>query len=175
MSNFNWAFWKGLVPIEESILADLGRVLRVFFYPLGSLEGGWTHGADGWKYSVSTITGLIAKEDVVATMAELGLTSRTIGLSGAGAYSFAVYNLFTLPCFAAIGAAYGEQKGKEFWKTMAWWFFMSYGAALVVYWIGALLEATLVVGLIVIALIIALIICAGIIVSKRTKAAQLEA
>ena len=171
LSNFGWGFWNGMVDIEESMLADVGRLLRYFFYPLGALEGGWTNGVDGWKYSVSVITGLIAKEDVVATMAELGLTETTIALSGAGAYSFAVYNLFTIPCFAAIGAAYGEQKGKEFWKTMAFWFFVSYLVALIVYWLGSLLSIALYAGLIVLAVIIALIIVIGIIVSKRQRKA----
>lgn len=171
LSNFGWSFWNGMVDIEESILADLGRLLRYFFYPLGALEGGWTSGADGWKYSVSVITGLIAKEDVVATMAELGLNAKTIALNGAGAYSFAVYNLFTIPCFAAIGAAYGEQKGKEFWKTMAFWFVISYGVALLIYWLGTLFLTALWAGLLVLAVLIIVIIFVGIIVSRRQKKA----
>ena len=171
LSNFGWAFWQGIVPIEDSILASLGRVLRFFFYPLGCLEGGWTHGEDGWKYVVSTLTGLIAKEDVVATMAELGLTEATINLSIAGVYSFAVYNLFTLPCFAAIGAAHGEQKGKEFWLTLLWWFAMSYGVALVVYWLGTLFSVAWWGGLLVLLALGGVITYAGIVVSKRHKVA----
>ena len=171
LSNFGWAFWNGLVPIEESILADLGRGLRFFFFPLGCLEGGWTHGEDGWKYAVSTITGLIAKEDVVATMAELGLEEGTIALSIAGVYSFAIYNLFTLPCFAAIGAAHGEQKGKEFWLTLLWWFAMSYGAALLVYWVGSLYAAAWWGGLLVTLVLAGAVTAAGIAVSRRHKLA----
>ncbi|MBP5574814.1 MAG: ferrous iron transporter B [Bacilli bacterium] len=171
LSNFGWAFWNGLVPIEESILADLGRGLRFFFFPLGCLEGGWTHGEDGWKYAVSTITGLIAKEDVVATMAELGLEEGTIALSIAGVYSFAIYNLFTLPCFAAIGAAHGEQKGKEFWLTLLWWFAMSYGAALLVYWVGSLYVAAWWGGLLVTLALAGVVTAAGIVVSRRHKLA----
>ena len=170
LSNFGWAFWDGMVDIEESILADLGRGLRYFFYPLGCLEGGWTHGEDGWKYVVSTITGLIAKEDVVATMAELGLEEGTIALSLAGVYSFAVYNLFTLPCFAAIGAAHGEQKGKEFWLTLLWWFAMSYGFALVIYWVGSLFAVAWWGGLLVVLALAGCVTGAGIVVSKRHKA-----
>ena len=174
LSNFGWAFWNGLVDIEDSILADLGRGLRYFFYPLGCLEGGWTYGEDGWKYVVSTLTGLIAKEDVVATMAELGLEEGTIALSLAGVYSFAVYNLFTLPCFAAIGAAHGEQKGKEFWLTLLWWFVMSYGFALLVYWVGSLYAAAWWGGLLVTLALAGAITGAGIIVSKRHKLALEE-
>ena len=174
LSNFGWAFWNGLVDIEDSILADLGRGLRYFFYPLGCLEGGWTHGSDGWKYVVSTITGLIAKEDVVATMAELGLEEGTIALSLAGVYSFAVYNLFTLPCFAAIGAAHGEQKGKEFWLTMLWWFAMSYGFALVVYWLGTLFSVAWWAGLLVLLAIAGCVVGSGFVVSRRHKLALAE-
>ena len=169
LSNFGWAFWNGLVPIEESILADLGRGLRFFFFPLGCLEGGWTHGEDGWKYAVSTITGLIAKEDVVATMAELGLEEGTIALSIAGVYSLAIYNLFTLPCFAAIGAAHGEQKGKEFWLTLLWWFAMSYGAALLVYWVSSLYTVAWWGGLLVTLALAGAVTGAGIVVSRRHK------
>lgn len=46
-----------MVEIEDSMLADLGRLLKYVFYPLG-----WAMGADGWKYSVASITGLIAKK-----------------------------------------------------------------------------------------------------------------
>ena len=157
--------------IDGSILAYLGRGLRYFFYPLGCLEGGWTNNVDGWKYVVSTLTGLIAKEDVVATMAELGLDEGTVGLSLAGVYSFAVYNLFTIPCFAAIGAASGEQKGKEFWLTMLWWFAMSYGFALVVYWVGSLYAVAWWGGLLVTLALAGAVVGAGIVVSRRHKAA----
>ena len=157
--------------IDGSILAYLGRGLRYFFYPLGPLAGGWTNNTDGWKYVVSTLTGLIAKEDVVATMAELGLEEGTIGLSLAGAYSFAVYNLFTIPCFAAIGATHGEQKGKEFWLTLLWWFAMSYGFAMLVYWVGALYEVAWWGGLLVTLALAGAVTGAGIVVSRRHKLA----
>ena len=156
--------------IDRSILAYLGRGLSYFYYPLG-----WWHMADGyafdetWKYSVSTITGLIAKEDVVATMAELELVEETINLSTAATYSFAVYNLFTLPCFAAIGAAYGEQNKKEFAITLAWWFVMSYAAAALIFWMGYLFETIWYVGLIVLLVLIAIIVLVGLYVSKKHK------
>ena len=161
--------------IDGSILAYLGRGLRYFFYPLGCLNGGWTNNVDGWKYVVSTITGLIAKEDVVATMAELGLNEDTVALSLAGVYSFAVYNLFTLPCFAAIGAAHGEQKGTEFWLTLLWWFAMSYGFALVVYWLGSLFGIAIWAGILVLLALVGLVVSCGIVVSNRHKRALANA
>ncbi len=157
--------------MEWSILGTLGQGLRYFFYPLGCLKGGWTYGADGWKYCVATITGLIAKEDVVATMAVLGLEEGTIALDAAGAYSFAAYNLFTIPCFAAIGAAHGELKGKHFWLTLLWWFAMSYVVALLIYWIGAAYVFAWWLGLIATLVVVGAIVGCGIVVSKRQKEA----
>ena len=155
--------------IDLSILSYLGRGLRYFYYPLGCLPGGWTYGEDGWKYTVSTITGLIAKEQVVDTMAVLGLEEGTLSLSAAGVYSFAIYNLFTVPCFAAIGAAYGEQNRKQFWLTMLFWFAISYGTALVFYWLISLYEVAWWGGLLVTLALIGGIVFAGIYVTKLNK------
>lgn len=161
--------------IDNSILSYLGRGLNYFYYPIAPLEGGWTHIEEGWKYTVSTITGLIAKEDVVATMAELGLEEGSIFLSVEGVYSFALYNLFTLPCFAAIGAAHGEQKGKEFWLTLLWWFAMSYGAAFVCYWIMHFCRTIPGLGYPLLVVLIGLVVATGFVVSKRHKRAQMAA
>ena len=174
LKSFNWNLSRGILleydPVNEeyitlvdqSILADLGRGLAYFYYPLGFAQG-----ADGWKYSVATLTGLVAKEDVVATLSQLFYTSEeevagSIALNAGQVYSFAFYNLFTIPCFAAIGAAFGEQSRKEFWKTMAWWFFMSYGVAL---WAGIL---TLVI-------VVGLIVAAGFYVARKHRLAALAA
>ena len=102
-------------------------------------------------------------------MGELGLDETSIVLNAAGVYSFALYNLFTFPCFAAIGAAYGEQKGKEFWLTIAWWLAMSYGAALVVYWVGALYIVAIWAGILVTLVLIGLVVGAGVLVTIRQK------
>ena len=122
-----------------------------------------------WKYSVASLTGLVAKEDVVGTLASLGLVEDTIALDAAGVYAFAAFNLFTLPCFSAIAAAKGEQKGKEFVITMAFWFLLSYGTSLSIYWIGELFEFAWWFGLIVTLVLIGAVVGAGILVSKRNK------
>lgn len=180
LSNFNWNLSLGMVAIEESILADLGRVFNYFFYPIAPLEGGWTYApawgvGDGWKYSVSTLTGLIAKEDVVATMAELGLEEGTIALQVEGVYSFALYNLFTIPCFAAIGATHGEQKGKEFWLTILWWFAMSYGAATLCYWLMHFCRTLPALGYPLLVVLVGGVVAAGFVVARRHKKALLAA
>lgn len=177
LSNFRWAFWQGLCDIQDSMLADIGRVLAYFFFPLG-----FSQNADyGWMYSVATVTGLVAKEDVVATMASLfgmaegldeaGVGSALVGLNAPAVWSFAFYNLFTIPCFAAIATAHGEQSRKEFWITMAWWFGMSYGAALLIYWVGMLYVVAWWAGLLVTLALIGVVVGAGFVVAKRNKLA----
>ena len=189
LSSFNWNLGRGILIewdpvaeewvrlIDQSILADLGRVLTYFYYPIAPLQGGWANvvgwgEGEGWKYSVSTITGLIAKEDVVATMQVLGLEEGTIGLTVEGVYSFALYNLFTIPCFAAIGAAHGEQKGKEFWLTLLWWFLMSYGAAFVCYWVMHFCRTLPALGYPLLAVLVGGVVIAGFVVSNRHKKAN---
>ena len=166
LSNFSWAFWNGMVDdIELSILASLGKIVKYLFYPLG-----WAIGDDGWKYTAATFTGLIAKEDVVGTMAQLGLIEGTINLSNAAIYSFAAYNLFTLPCFAAVSTAKSESSKKGFLVTIAWWLGLSYVVSAIIYWLGALIEATLWLGLLAIVVIISLVVVLGMYVSKKKKA-----
>lgn len=166
LQSFGWDFWNGMVDIEDSIMASLGRVLQYVFYPLG-----WSWGEEGWKYTVAAITGLIAKEDVVATLATLGLTEGTMHLSNAAIYAFAAYNLFTMPCFAAVATAKGESSKKGFWVTLAWWLGGSYVVSAIIFWLGTLCEVLLPVGIIVIVLLIAAIICGGIYLAKRRKKA----
>lgn len=170
LMSFNWNLSLGMVDINDSILADLGRGLSYFYYPLG-----WSQGPEGYKYTVCTLTGLIAKELVGTNMELLGIVTP---LSMSALYAFAAYNLFTIPCFAAIGAAYGEQKRKEFWLTVLWWFAMSYGVSLLINAVGLTYEAALWGGILLTFAIVALIVAAAIIVARRQKRAnrvQLEA
>ena len=175
LSNFGWAFWNGLVDIQESMLADIGRVFGYIFWPLGFSQ----NAEYGWMYSVASVTGLVAKEDVVGTLATLfgmadGLAeaevgANLVGITAPAVWSYAFFNLFTIPCFAAVATAHGEQKGKEFWLTIAWWFGISYGTSLVIYWVGALYEVAWWGGMLVTLAIIACIVAAGIIVTRRNK------
>ncbi len=178
LSNFGWAFWQGLVDIQNSMLADIGRVLGYFFYPLGFSQ----NAEYGWMYSVATVTGLVAKEDVVGTLgslfgmaediSEAEVGAGLLGLNAPAVWSFAVYNLFTIPCFAAISAAHGEQSRKEFWLTMLWWFAMSYVAAAVVYWLGMSYTVHVALGISLTVVLVGIVIASGIVVSKRHNAAN---
>lgn len=165
LSNFKWAFWTGMVDdISESILADLGRVLQYVFYPCG-----WSIGQEGWKYTVASITGLIAKEDVVGTMSTLGLTEDTIALSNAAIYAFAAYNLFTLPCFAAVATAKGESTKKGFLVTMAWWLGASYVLSMAIFWIGRLFEIGWYFGFLILIILVVAMVFLGRYVAKKRK------
>lgn len=168
LKSFRWNFWSGMLSEEEigeSILASLGKVLQYVFYPCG-----WSMGADGWKYTVASITGLIAKEDVVTTMATLGLEEGTINLSNAAIYSFAAYNLFTFPCFAALATAKGESSKKGFLVTVLWWLCASYVISLVIYWIGVLFQLGWYFGLLaVVALVAVFVVLGKYVVKKRAS------
>ena len=174
LSSFGWAFWNGMVEeIDDSILASIGKVFSYFFYPLG-----WSQGSEGWKFSVATITGLIAKEDVVATMAQLGLCDEAgetilFAMSNAKIYSFAAYNLFTFPCFAAIATAKSESSKKAFPITLVFWFFGSYVISLFVFLIGLTFEAAWWIGLLVVLAIISLFVLSLLYISKKRKNAVL--
>lgn len=118
--SFNWKFEYG-VAIEDSILAWFGNTFSWIFYPI--------LGTNSWAAAVSAIQGLVAKEQVVSSMAVIaGLAegaSETAIFSGSGifsfftpvsAYAFMVFNLFSAPCFGAIGAMH-----KEFGKAKLTW------------------------------------------------------
>jgi ferrous iron transport protein B len=121
--SFSWNMTYGVDP-EDSILAFLGNLFAWIFYPM---LGSWS-----WAATVSAIQGLVAKEQVVASMAIIAGYSETTeeGLlifrsgafsffTAASAYAFMVFNLFSAPCFGAIGAM-REELGttKRMWKAV---------------------------------------------------------
>ena len=121
--SFSWSLVYG-VDVNDSILASLGKVFAYVFYPmLGTLN---------WGASVSAIQGLIAKEQVVASMAIIAGYSESSSegmlifgsqafsfFTGASAYAFMVFNLFSAPCFGAIGAMRQELgTTKRMWKAV---------------------------------------------------------
>jgi ferrous iron transport protein B len=137
---------------NQSMLAFVGKALAWIFYPLG-----WA-GDMAWKATVATVTGLIAKEEVVMTFGTLynyagelseagdeiwGLVAADFG--PVRAYSFMVFNLLCAPCFAAIGAIKREMgSAKWTWITVGYMCGFAYATALCVYQIVGLItgEAT---------------------------------
>lgn len=135
LSNFDFAFWNGMVDnIEYSMLGRIGNVIKYLFYPLG-----FAMGADGWKFVVASLTGLLAKEEVVATLevlsGGLGLEALLGGMTVASAYSFMLFNLLAVPCMAMVAAVYGEiGSGKRTWGAIGFWLLTAYVVSMVTYW-----------------------------------------
>lgn len=140
LSSFGWNL--RMVDIEDSILASIGRVIAPIFAPLGWGE---------WKAAVASITGLIAKENVVGTfgilygfaeVAEDGAevwTNLQAAFTPLTAYAFLVFNLLCAPCFAAIGAAKTEfRSGKWTLFAVGYQCLFAYVVALIIYQFGSL-------------------------------------
>lgn len=160
--------------INNSFIGYIGMGLKYIFYPCG-----WAINNDGWKFAAASITGLVAKEDVVGTMAVLfnggaedTLAGSITSLSAAGIYSFAVFNLLTFPCMAAISTARAEQTKKEFLKTLAFWFGVSYVTSALVYWIGTLYEVAVWGGILVTLALVCAIVVTAIFIVRANKKAQ---
>ena len=122
LSSFN--FQLQMVDTGDSILAAIGRVIAPVFAPLG-----WGH----WEAAVGTISGLVAKENLVAIM---GIAA-AFGGSSLAAYSFLVFNLLCAPCFAAIGAIHREMgSAKWTWIAIGYQCIFAYIVSLIIYQLG---------------------------------------
>ncbi len=123
--------------LSDGFLANLGSLIAPVFIPLG-----W----GDWKSAVASITGLIAKENVVGTFgvlygfAEVSEEGTQIwgtladSMSAAAAYSFLIFNLLCAPCFAAIGAIKREMNNaKWFWFAIGYQTGLAYLVAMCVY------------------------------------------
>lgn len=174
MQSFNWQFQLVAEGAENtSILATVASPFAFILIPLG-------FGA--WQLAAAAITGFIAKENVVGTLAvvysitnfidveELALVSggseisQIMGLTSVAALAYLMFNLFTPPCFAAIGAMNSEMEDKKWlWGGIAFQFATGYTVSFLVYQIGTLittgsLGTAFVPGLIVVAVIVAILI-----------------
>ncbi|WP_295738457.1 ferrous iron transport protein B [uncultured Oscillibacter sp.] len=137
-------------PVEDnntSLLAAIGNAIAWIFYPLG-----WT-GDMAWKATVASFTGLIAKENVVGTMATLYHFAGEVSENGdeiwslvgadfgaITAYSFMIFNLLCAPCFAAMGAIKREMNNAK-WTAFAIGYMcvFAYVISLIVYQLGGLI------------------------------------
>ena len=149
MQTFNWQ----LQVVEEgmestSILATIASPIAVLLIPLG---------IGTWQLAAAAVTGFIAKENVVGTLAVVyGISNfidtdalelvggasevaATMGLTSAAALACLMFNLFTPPCFAAIGAMNSEMQDRKWlWGGIALQFGTGYTVAFLVYQIGTL-------------------------------------
>ncbi len=133
--------------LDQSILSKIGSAIAWIFIPLG-----WTQGGEGWKMAVSAVSGLIAKENVVATfgllfgfseVAEDGAEiwgNLAAVMTPVAAYGYLVFNLLCAPCFAAMGAIKREMNNaKWFWFAIGYQCGLAYVVALCIYQIGTLI------------------------------------
>ena len=149
LMSFGWESGSfGMVEeLNNSILASIGNAIAWIFAPLG-----WTQAGEGWKMAVAAITGLIAKENVVATFgmlygfAEVAEDGAEIWgnlaatMTPIAAYGFLVFNLLCAPCFAAMGAIKREMNNaKWFWFAIGYQCGLAYVVSLCIYQIGTLI------------------------------------
>lgn len=146
--------------ISESILHGLGQLIQPLFTPMGF---GSQIGQFGWVFAVAAITGLIAKENVIATFGVLAASliasgaltgdpsviigdedgiAATIsmieatGIGVPGLLAFIAFNMTTIPCFAAVATAKAETQKEKFRYTLLFWIASSFIIASLIYLIG---------------------------------------
>ena len=155
--------------LDKSILASIGGAIAWIFKPLG-----W----GTWQATVASITGLVAKENIVGTMGILygggdssvyaNLAQAFNGITG---YSFLVFNLLCAPCFAAIGAIKREMNNAKWtWFAIGYQCLFAYAIALVVNQIGGLFTGSVNVLGVIVAL--AIIVCIIYMLFKPYKEAE---
>ena len=134
--------------MDESILGGFGNLFAPLFAPLGF---GYNLSHFGWIFVVAAVTGLIAKENVIATFGTLaaciaggyiatedGILEvvtmiEATGIGIPGLISFIAFNMTTIPCFAAVASAKGELTSKKFKWTLVFWIVTSYIVSLMLY------------------------------------------
>ena len=135
------------IDVEDSLLATVGKKVSWIFYPM--------LGQNSWGATVSAVQGLVAKEQVISSMSVIaGLAEDTEegseifaseGIFGfytiASAYAFMVFNLFSAPCFGAIGAMKRELGGtKKMLKAVLFQTVLAWLLAVIVYQVGSRIE-----------------------------------
>ena len=135
-----------VAPMDDSILASVGNAVSFVFKPLGF---------GSWKPTVATVTGLVAKEEVVGTFGvlynyddseeELGEAGEQLwdrvaaDYTPMGAFAFMVFNLLCAPCFAAIGAIKREMNNAKWtWAAIGYMTVWAYVLGFIIYQVGGL-------------------------------------
>ena len=149
---------------NSSLLAAIGGAIAFIFAPLGFGD---------WQSTVATVTGLIAKENVVTTFGVLFhvageaaedtpalLTAVAAHYSAISAYSFMIFNLLCAPCFAAMGAIRREMNNAKWtWAAIGYMCVFAYAVSLIVYQFGAwFIGAGSIIGTVCAAIVLAFIV-----------------
>ncbi len=141
MLNYNWSFQEA--EATESILHDIATPFAVLLIPLGF---------GMWQLAAAAVTGFIAKEEVVGTLGavftalavdenfellQTGNGEAVLGITAAAGLAYLIFNLFTPPCFAAIGAMNAEIKSKKWlFAGVGLQFAIAYVLSFLVYQVG---------------------------------------
>ncbi len=144
MLNYNWRFQE--VEATESILHDIATPFAFLLIPLGF---------GLWQLAAAAVTGFIAKEEVVGTLGavftalavnedfellQTGNGEAVLGITAAAGLAYLIFNLFTPPCFAAIGAMNSEIKSRKWlFAGIGLQFAIAYTLSYLVYQIGTML------------------------------------
>ncbi len=179
MQTYNWRFQVVPEGMEDtSILATLATPFAVILIPLGF---------GVWQLAAAAVTGFIAKENVVGTLAVVyGLSSfiqenemtggastiaMTMGLTGVSALAYLFFNLFTPPCFAAIGAMNSEMQSKGWlWCAIGLQMCVGYTVAFLINQIGTIITAGyLAAGFVPGIIAIACMIFAVVLISRKIR------
>ena len=151
LTNFNWN-WTMVEEMDKSILASLGQFFQPLFTPLGF---GSQLSSFGWVFVVAAVTGLIAKENVVATFGTLAACITGVilqedeegisyvidminatGITAPALIAFIAFNMTTIPCFAAVATSKGELTKEQFKGTLLFWIATSYIVSMMIYLVG---------------------------------------
>ena len=190
MQTFNWQF-RYVEEADASILASIASPIAVILVPIV--------GVAAWQLAAAAVTGFIAKENVVGTLAvcysitsvidteELTLVgdgnvvATAMGLTKVAALAYLMFNLYTPPCFAALGAMNSEiQNKKWFWGGIALQLGTGYTVAFLVYQIGTLITnlangngvafgAGFVPGLVAVLVMVAILVAVILVSNKKFK------
>lgn len=146
--SWNWTYLSD-EGSSSSILASLGQFMQPLFTPLGF---GAQLNSLGWVFAVAVVTGLMAKENAVGTLGTLAVSIGALasiegvgddmmlatmiqatGLTAGGAIAFIIFNMLTIPCFAAVATAKSELPKGSFKWTILFWLVVSYIVAMAFY------------------------------------------
>ena len=179
MLNFSWSFTEATP--EESILHSIATPIAFLLIPLGF---------GMWQLAAAAVTGFIAKEEVVGTLGAIftalavnedfellvpGGGEEILGISAAAGLAYLIFNLFTPPCFAAIGAMNSEIKSKKWlFAGIGLQLSIAYVSSFLVYQLGTLftegkLGTAFLPGLVAVIAIIAVIVTLGFLSNAKAK------
>ena len=155
--------------LDLSILARIGNVIAWIFAPLG-----WGN----WQAAVASITGLVAKENIVGTMGILYRTADATvyqnlaaAFTGITGFSFLVFNLLCAPCFAAIGAIKREMNNAKWtWFAILYQCSFAYAVALMINQFGNLFTGNVNIAGLIFAIAVLCVIIYMLFIKKYSEA-----